>query len=176
MENQNQQKSLRPVYSVLAGVVCFAILSATYYFTTTALFGAESRAGSVESYAESVAYGTDVASANNETRPQGGRGYGESSSTGTSSRERKSAYSSVPGMFPMTSERYLTHDDVAGLSKRQLRLMRNEIFARHGYIFKSQDLIDHFNAQSWYTPVSRDVTHELSDIEIKNIDFIKRYE
>jgi hypothetical protein len=72
--------------------------------------------------------------------------------------------------------RLLTENDLRGLSKSQLRIMRNEIFARHGYIFDSKDLREYFSQQSWYKPQSKDVTHLLSDIDKKNVEFIKKYE
>ncbi|MDR2183089.1 MAG: YARHG domain-containing protein [Clostridiales bacterium] len=46
--------------------------------------------------------------------------------------------------------RYLTDADVMWLSAAELRLARNEIFARRGRLFDSADLQNHFNAQSWY--------------------------
>jgi hypothetical protein len=54
--------------------------------------------------------------------------------------------------------------------------MRNEIYARHGYIFKSADLWRHFTAQKWYHPQYTDVNSMLSGIEKSNINLIKRYE
>lgn len=38
------------------------------------------------------------------------------------------------------------------LSKAELRIYRNLIFARYGYVFKSKDLNDYFKATSWYKP------------------------
>lgn len=80
------------------------------------------------------------------------------------------------GMFPQGSQRYLYEDDVVYLSSRNLKIMRNEIFARHGYIFKTADMIQHFSNQSWYRPVNNDVNAYLSKIEKENINFIKQYE
>ena len=54
--------------------------------------------------------------------------------------------------------------------------MRNYIFARHGYIFKSDDLRQYFRQYDWYTPISRNVTKELSKIERDNIKLIEAYE
>ena len=54
--------------------------------------------------------------------------------------------------------------------------MRNEIFARHGYIFQTNDMKAHFKSQDWYIPKYNDVNSMLTDIEIKNIELIKRYE
>lgn len=51
-----------------------------------------------------------------------------------------------------SSEKYLTEEELSGLSKEQLRLARNEIYARHGYRFGSEDLIQYFSGKSWYYP------------------------
>ena len=54
--------------------------------------------------------------------------------------------------------------------------MRNEIFARHGYIFKTQEMKSYFSLQSWYSAQYNDVTSMLSSIEKQNIEVIKKYE
>lgn len=66
--------------------------------------------------------------------------------------------------------------DLENKSSRELRIMRNYIFARHGYIFKSDDLREYFCQYDWYTPISRNVTQELSKIERDNIKLIEAYE
>ncbi len=38
---------------------------------------------------------------------------------------------------------------------QQLRILRNEIYARHGRIFESRDLRDYFGARSWYHPAAK---------------------
>lgn len=73
-------------------------------------------------------------------------------------------------------EREMTYDDVEGKSAEELRLMRNYIFARRGYIFESEDLKEYFEQFSWYVPLYYDVTPRLSDIEKFNVNFIKEYE
>ena len=78
------------------------------------------------------------------------------------------------GAYPFTSLRKITYDDIAYLSSASLRIMRNEIYARHGYIFDSEDLRRYFQRQSWYTPVSKTVN--LTAIEKYNVEFIKQYE
>lgn len=83
----------------------------------------------------------------------------------------------VPGYYPEGSTRYLTYSDIAGKTKWQLSVMRNEIYARHGYIFrKNVDIKRHFESQSWYVPRYYYVDHLLTDVEKYNIAFIKRYE
>jgi hypothetical protein len=54
--------------------------------------------------------------------------------------------------------------------------MRNEVYARHGYIFKTPDMVDYFTRQSWYRPAAVDVTDRLSDAEKRNVQLIKASE
>ena len=72
--------------------------------------------------------------------------------------------------------RYAEPEDLENKSSRELRIMRNYIFARHGYIFKSDDLRQYFSQYDWYTPISRNITKELSKIERDNIKLIEAYE
>jgi small-conductance mechanosensitive channel len=85
-------------------------------------------------------------------------------------------YARGEGFYPEGSERRLTFEDLVDLTSRDLKIMRNEIFARHGYIFKTPDMINHFSNQSWYRPMYSDVTSMLSNIEKTNVNFIKTYE
>lgn len=78
--------------------------------------------------------------------------------------------------YRFLSERLLTEFDLQGLSKNDIRLMRNAIFARHGYIFKNKELADYFSSMDWYEPRYSDVTSMLTEIELKNIEFLKKHE
>lgn len=70
----------------------------------------------------------------------------------------------------------LTEEDVENQSKQRLRILRNIIYARHGYSFKNKDVREFFESYDWYVPFSTDVRSELTDIEKTNIALIKRYE
>lgn len=92
-------------------------------------------------------------------------------------REIQKVISSMtPGMYPELSERRIKDSEIQGASKHDLRLMRNEIFARHGYIFKSPDLREYFSGYDWYKPRYDNVEDRLSEIEKYNIELIKKYE
>jgi hypothetical protein len=82
----------------------------------------------------------------------------------------------VPGKYPQASTRYLSSGDLLNLSKFELKIMRNEIFARHGYIFKTEEMKQYFQNQFWYKPRFSDVNDFLSKIEKVNISLIKDYE
>ena len=82
----------------------------------------------------------------------------------------------IPGLFPYTSERLLEPNDLIKLKLNGLQLMRNEIYARHGYIFQSKEVADYFAKESWYTPKLNDISSQLSRIETQNIALISRFE
>ncbi len=65
------------------------------------------------------------------------------------------------------------------MSESQLRLARNEIYARHGRIFDSVDLRDYFESQSWYngTIEPADFSESvLNEYEKANIKLIQSLE
>lgn len=73
----------------------------------------------------------------------------------------------------------LTESMLEGLASDKLRLMRNEIYARNGYIFASKDLRSHFNKTDWYVPYSADnkeVMKLMNSVERHNISVIQKYE
>ena len=77
-------------------------------------------------------------------------------------------------LMALSSLRLLTQEELQGYNSQELRLMRNEIFARHGYRFKSQELTRFFSEKSWYKPTTTEVT--LSSIEAENVKLIKSLE
>ena len=86
-------------------------------------------------------------------------------------------YADGEGDYPQGSTRLLDHSDLQNLTMKEIRILKNEIFARHGYIFKNKELANHFNAQPWYSAMYSDVSGLLSKTEQQNVDFIhKNYE
>lgn len=77
---------------------------------------------------------------------------------------------------PVGSQRTLTSDDLAGLSKWQLDVLRNEIYAAHGRGFDRSDLQNYFNRQTWYTRDSGFSEARLSSLEKRNAEFIAKYQ
>lgn len=68
--------------------------------------------------------------------------------------------------------------EISQMTAENLRLLRNEIFARHGYIFKSQELTAYFSKFDWYNPklTSDQVDNTLSETDRYNISLIKSLE
>lgn len=78
--------------------------------------------------------------------------------------------------YSWLSTRLATNSDIAGKSKQEIRILRNAIFARHGYIFKDKTLKQHFSQFAWYKPQYTDVSGQFNSIERKNVSFLKSHE
>ncbi|PGW64418.1 zinc ribbon domain-containing protein [Bacillus cereus] len=78
-------------------------------------------------------------------------------------------------IFPDSDIRKLTSADLAYVSKEQLKIARNEIYARHGHIFQTKDMQAYFSKQSWYRE-NPYFTGKLTDIESYNVELIQSRE
>lgn len=62
------------------------------------------------------------------------------------------------------------------LKSDMLRLVRNEIYARHGWVFKDAKLNTYFRSQSWYEPLDDNSKVKLNEMELLNVSLLKYYE
>lgn len=93
------------------------------------------------------------------------------------SRINEPSYGDSSYIFKDINRTYLTNDELRNLSKDTLAFMRNEIFARHGYIFKDDPFKKYFESKSWYRGTKDSVSEsELNNYEIENIKLIKQFE
>lgn len=74
------------------------------------------------------------------------------------------------------SKEILTKEFAENLSKADIFILRNSIYARHGYSFKNRQLRMYFESYNWYMPVFTDVKKSFSKIELDNIDLLLLYE
>ena len=65
-----------------------------------------------------------------------------------------------------------TGDELRKYTEEELRIIKNELFALHGYKFTTPKWQDYFKSKSWYKPLSNDVLDELTEIEKKNVELI----
>jgi hypothetical protein len=70
----------------------------------------------------------------------------------------------------------LTEAMLVGLSLNELRLLRNEVYARRGKVFKTWWIQDYFYGQDWYTPDEQGREPKLSPVEQRNVAVIVKYE
>ena len=81
------------------------------------------------------------------------------------------------GDYPDASKRLLIEEELQSLESRELRRMRNEIFARYGYTFQEGGEMDkHFKSKNWYQAKYDEVDQWLTEIERKNLETIGKIE
>ena len=79
-------------------------------------------------------------------------------------------------ILPFSNSRSITREDLTGLTEWQLKIARNEIYARHGREFVHQDLSCYFDKLPWYEINPEYSENDLSSLEISNAVFILNYE
>ena len=82
----------------------------------------------------------------------------------------------APGMMNLFQSTPLTQQMLSSISIADLRLLRNEIYARHGRAFQTPWLAEYFRQQPWYTPRHDYSDAELSSVERANIALITNRE
>jgi hypothetical protein len=81
------------------------------------------------------------------------------------------------GFYTQASLRKLYVDELKKLSKFELKIMRNEIYARYGFIFQANgEMHSYFNEQEWYVAQHKNVDAFLTDLEKENIKIIQQIE
>jgi len=89
-------------------------------------------------------------------------------------RQRKVAL--LPGDMELFERKTISESMLQGLSLHELRLLRNEVYARHGRQFRAEWLQQYFFEQPWYTPDENFKDEELSGSDKLNVETIVRYE
>ena len=85
-------------------------------------------------------------------------------------------------IIPDSDSRYLSEADVQGMTIQQINYAKNEIYARHGRIFASQELKNYFESKSWYqgtidgAAFDRDYKQYFNQYEIVNAEFLSKTE
>lgn len=81
-----------------------------------------------------------------------------------------------PIMDKILHEQSISSHDVETLDASDLRILRNTIFARHGYRFKSKDLQTHFAQYGWYKPTTSNVDSLLTPVDRDNLSTVQQQE
>ncbi|MDW3209248.1 MAG: YARHG domain-containing protein [Reichenbachiella sp.] len=77
------------------------------------------------------------------------------------------------GNYGMLSTRVFDRSELAAFSAYELKIMRNEIFARYGYIFREGgEMAEYFKMKRWYKGTSNNVDKNLTCVEMENIKTI----
>src|SRR5436190_2681631 len=91
-------------------------------------------------------------------------------------RKQQRKVALMPGDMELFENKLISETELRGLSLHELRLLRNEIYARHGRIFKTMWIQQYFGFQPWYDPKEDFKAEEISGSDKTNIDTIVAYE
>jgi hypothetical protein len=81
-----------------------------------------------------------------------------------------------PGDMEFFENRTISTQMLQGLSLYELRLLRNEIYARHGRMFRATWLQQYFYGQPWYQPDENFKDETVSGTDKQNVETIVKYE
>ena len=93
---------------------------------------------------------------------------------GAQKKQRRVAL--LPGDMEFFENKTISQQMLQGLSLHELRLLRNEIYARHGRMFRAEWLQQYFYTQPWYNPDENFKDEQLSGNDKLNVETIVKYE
>ncbi len=100
----------------------------------------------------------------------------ETSSPSTSQAEDYIAYlpeTNASSVFPTY---YLSESEVAAMDAEQIQFIINQIYAKNGYVFRTQSIQNYFSQMPWYVAVSNDTSRlSMSSLDRSNLNLLVRY-
>ncbi|WP_300673349.1 YARHG domain-containing protein [Soonwooa sp.] len=100
--------------------------------------------------------------------------YTDEDGTKQSYDTEKQRYASDAIFNVNASKQKLTEKDLKNMKKLDMEIIKNAVFARHGYSFKKQTYRQFFDNQEWYVPISNNVDNDLSPLEKDNVALLSR--
>jgi len=91
-------------------------------------------------------------------------------------RKQQRRVAIAPGDMELFENKLIAETMLRGLSLHELRLLRNEVYARHGRIFKTMWIQQYFGIQPWYDPKEDFKDEELTGPDKTNVETIVAYE
>lgn len=82
----------------------------------------------------------------------------------------------APGDMELFEDKLIAEQMLHGLSLNELRLLRNEVYARHGRQFQAPWLSQYFFSQPWYSPNENFKDEDVSGADKQNVETIVAYE
>lgn len=79
-------------------------------------------------------------------------------------------------LLPDSETQEVTEENLQDMSPQELTYARNEIYARHGKVFQSEELNTYFQSKDWYEANETFDEGSLTAMETQNADFILNYQ
>ena len=71
---------------------------------------------------------------------------------------------------------YLSESEVAAMDAEQIQFLINQIYAKNGYVFRTQEIQNYFAQMPWYVAVSNDASRlSMSSLDKTNLNLLVRY-
>lgn len=168
--------------AVIIGILLVAMIVLTVFMVVTGRSAGNTGSSSSKYHADST---------QSDVKPQDSDDYiqdvsldefsiGESSDDSSASDNAEAAEVAMEDsngyILPDSNSRKLKKSDLAGMTAQQLSYAKNEIYARHGRVFKSSELQDYFNEKDWYEENDDFKDEDLSKKEAENTEFIDAYQ
>ena len=168
--------------AVIIGILLVAMIVLTIFMVVTGSSAGNTGSSSSKYHADST---------QSDVKPQDSDDYiqdvsldefsiGESSDDSSASDNAEAAEVAMEDsngyILPDSDSRKLKKSDLAGMTAQQLSYAKNEIYARHGRVFKSSELQDYFNEKDWYEENDDFKDEDLSKKEAENTEFIDAYQ
>lgn len=168
--------------AVIIGILLVAMIVLTVFMVVTGRSAGNTGSSSSKYHADST---------QSDVKPQDSDDYiqdvsldefsiGESSDDSSASDNAEAAEVAMEDsngyILPDSDSRKLKKSDLAGMTAQQLSYAKNEIYARHGRVFKSSELQDYFNEKDWYEENDDFKDEDLSKKEAENTEFIAAYQ
>lgn len=181
-KTNNQKTPLGKMFlAVLLGVLVLGFLCADVFLFINLNQASKTKTSS-KTQAEQEASPTPTKETQDDTTSITMEGFSVASATSTPKKNTKATsdngISNEDYILPESDSKYYTKKDLKKLTKKEVKLARNEIYARHGRKFtKDEEVIKYFNSKDWYEGTKKEVSDsELNKYEIANRDLIVKYE
>ena len=179
---KNKKTNVWVPVAVIIGILLVAMIVLTVFMVVTGRSAGNTGSSSSKYHADSTQ--SDVKPQDSDDYIQdvsldefsiGGSSDDSSASDNAEAAEVAMEYSNGY-ILPDSDSRKLKKSDLAGMTAQQLSYAKNEIYARHGRIFKSSELQDYFNQKDWYEKNDDFKDEDLSKKEAENTEFIDAYQ
>lgn len=104
--------------------------------------------------------------------------YGEMVTLYVSLGSDEDTYYNGDYILPDSDTEYISESEIEGMSKEELTLALNEIYARYGLMFNTTSIQQYFNSKDWYVPSIKPGhfdDSQFNDYERHNVDTIVNY-
>lgn len=187
-----QRKSVKIVFIIVLGIVLATLLGIIAFIMVSQSSGKLSYEKMKENVepAEKLQQEDTENTTENEFYTKNIKAFDVNKDSDSSSKE-KDTESDDSYLCSYSSERLITDEDIERIKKTKydgipkgkdiLQMVINEMYAKYGYKFKSEEIQAYFDSKEWYRNIKSynsnmdDIYSEMTDLEKDNINFLNEH-